>query len=98
MPEPSAAQRWDGPDLILDLRVQTRAPRDELVGLAADRWKLRITAAPVDGKANAHLLRFLARLFGVSRSQVVLESGSTSRDKRVRVHAPTRLPEPLGSD
>jgi uncharacterized protein (TIGR00251 family) len=98
MPEPVATQRWAGPDLILNLRVRTRAPRDELVGLAGDRLKLRITAAPVDGKANTHLLRFLARLFRVSRSQVVLESGAASRDKRVRVHAPTRLPEPLGSE
>jgi uncharacterized protein (TIGR00251 family) len=47
----------------------------------------------VDGKANAHLLRFLAELFDVSPSSVELISGETGRDKRVRITRPRRLPD-----
>jgi uncharacterized protein (TIGR00251 family) len=85
--------RWDGDDLLLTVTVQPRASRDELVA-NPDRQalKVRITAPPVDGKANAHLLRYLAKVFDVSRSQVTLVSGATSRRKRIRIHRPNDLP------
>lgn len=60
-----------------------------------DRLKIRLTAPPVDGKANAHLLAFLASAFAVSKSQVSLESGQQSRQKRVRIQQPQRLPAEL---
>ena len=46
----------------------------------------------MDGKANAHLLAFLARAFGVPKRAVVLEAGETSRTKRVRIIDPRYLP------
>jgi len=87
--------RWEEGDLILDLRIQPRASRDEIVGWQGERIKVRITAPPVDGKANAHLLAFLAKSCGVAKSRVHLLSGETGRDKRVRIQAPVRLPAPL---
>ena len=57
-----------------------------------NRLKLRLTAPPVEGKANAQLIRFLAATFGVTKSRVHLESGASSRNKRVRIQAPERLP------
>lgn len=89
---------WEGADLILWVRVQPRASRDEWLEPGDDRFRVRIAAPPVDGKANAHLREFLAALFGVARSQVTLLAGETGRDKRLRVAAPRRLPpgiEPL---
>ncbi len=83
---------WDGADLILRVRVQPRASRDEWVGLRDDRFQVRVTAPPVDGQANAHLREFLATLFGVAKSQVTLLAGETGRDKRWRIAAPKRLP------
>jgi uncharacterized protein (TIGR00251 family) len=88
----SAWYRWEGDDLILLLRVQPRASRDELSGLRSERLQVRITAAPVEGKANAHLRKFLADTFRVSPSRVTLISGDTVRDKCVRIQAPRRLP------
>jgi uncharacterized protein (TIGR00251 family) len=85
--------RWDGDDLLLELRVQPRAARDELIGPLGTALKVRITAPPVEGKANAHLLRWLADLFGVPQAQVTLLSGDGSRGKRVRIRAPQRLPQ-----
>jgi Uncharacterized conserved protein len=46
----------------------------------------------VEGQANAHLIRFLAAAFEVSRSQVSLVSGDTARSKQLRVNSPRRLP------
>ena len=88
----SACHRWEGDTLILEVRVQPRASRDEIVGLHGDALKIRITAPPVDGKANAHLTRFLAKAFGVPRARVTLLGGETGRSKRLRIEAPTRLP------
>lgn len=88
---------WEGDTLTLTLRVQPRASRDEIAGVQGGRLKVRITAPPVDGKANAHLIRFLAREFKVPRSRITLLAGETGREKRLRIHAPGRLPPWLPS-
>nr|WP_288452653.1 DUF167 domain-containing protein [uncultured Pseudomonas sp.] len=88
--------RWDGDALILDCHLQPKASNDAFAGLHGERLKIRLTAPPVDGKANAHLLVFLAAAFGVAKSQVSLESGQQSRQKRVRIQAPSKLPGELG--
>src|SRR5699024_8396215 len=79
--------RWQGADLILVVRVQPRAARDELKIEADGRLRLRITAPPVAGKANEHLRRFLGRAFGVACSQVTVAAGATSRNKRILVRS-----------
>ena len=88
--------RWDDDALILDCHLQPKASNDAFAGLHGERLKIRLTAPPVDGKANAHLLAFLAAAFGVAKSQVSLESGQQSRQKRVRIQAPGKLPGELG--
>lgn len=85
--------RWSGDDLILDCHLQPKASRDEFAGLHGDRLKIRLTAPPVEGKANAHLMAFLAAAFGVAKSQVSLESGELNRQKRVRIRSPRTLPD-----
>ena len=89
------AYLWQDDTLQLNVYLQPRASRDEIVGLHGDSLKIRITAPPVDGKANGHLLRFLAREFGVPRNRVELISGQTGRTKRVRIHRPRQLPGPI---
>ncbi|MBC9252708.1 YggU family protein [Pseudomonas alcaligenes] len=84
--------RWDGEDLLLDCHLQPKASKDEFAGLHGERLKIRLTAPPVEGKANAQLLAFLGKEFGVAKSQVSLESGELNRHKRVRIRAPQRLP------
>ena len=78
---------------MLSVRVQPRARRDELVGPEGGWLKVRITAPPVEGKANEHLRRFLAGVFGVSPGRVELVAGEHARHKRVRVHGPAKLPD-----
>ena len=89
--------RWDGADLVLTVRVQPRASRDEF-RVEGTRLKVRITAPPVDGAANAHLLRLLADAFGVATSRVELVRGATGREKVVRILAPKAIPDALASD
>lgn len=79
------AGRRDGRDLILELRVQPRAARSEFAGLHGDRVRVRLHAPPVDGRANAALVEFLAAAFCVPRARVTIEHGLAGRDKRVRI-------------
>lgn len=90
-----AAVRQDGADLLLDVRVQPRASKTEFAGLMGDRLRVRLQAPPVDGKANASLVEFVADAFGVARSCVVLEKGATGRDKRLRVRGVSAVPAAL---
>jgi uncharacterized protein (TIGR00251 family) len=71
--------------LMLNLHIQPGAKRSELVGLHGDALKIRLAAPPVEGKANAALIAFLADLLGVPKAAVSLEAGASSRRKRVRV-------------
>lgn len=84
--------RWDGPDLVLALRVQPRASQDDIAGIHDDHLRVRLTAPPVDDKANAALLRRFATDFAVPRARVVIELGASGRSKRLRIAAPARLP------
>ncbi|MCF8197874.1 MAG: DUF167 domain-containing protein [Sulfuritalea sp.] len=69
----------------LRLHVQPGAKKTEVVGLYGAALKIRLAAPPVDGKANACLIAFLAEQLGVSKSAIRLLSGDTSRAKRLRI-------------
>ncbi len=69
----------------LVIHVQPRASRTEIVGRHGDAIKLRISAPPVDGAANAEVVRFLAGALHLPNRQVQLTHGDTSRRKTVEV-------------
>lgn len=75
-----------GPSVEMKIRVQPRASRTEVAGVHGDAVKIRVAAPPVEGEANDELVRFLAKVLGVSGSDVELVRGRTSRTKRVRIH------------
>ncbi len=91
------AGRRDGDDLVIELRIQPRARRSEFAGQHGGRLRVRLQAPPVDGRANAALLAFLAEAFAVPRARVIIEQGLASRDKRVRIRAAAPL-DPSLSD
>jgi uncharacterized protein (TIGR00251 family) len=72
-------------DALLSVRLQPRARRDEVVGERGGAIVIRVTAPPVDGKANAALCAFVAKAAGVAPSRVAIVRGQTSRDKVLRV-------------
>ncbi|HEY2847134.1 MAG TPA: DUF167 domain-containing protein [Pyrinomonadaceae bacterium] len=72
-------------DLILNIRVVPRASKSEIVAYQDGVLKVRIAAPPVDGAANAELVKLLAKTFDIPKSAVEIVSGETSKTKRVRI-------------
>jgi uncharacterized protein (TIGR00251 family) len=93
----TTALRRDGADWLLDVRVQPRASRTEFAGLRVDRLRVRLHAPPVDGRANAALLEFVAAACGLPKSRVTLERGQAGRDKQLRLHDLEQVPAALQS-
>jgi uncharacterized protein (TIGR00251 family) len=71
------------------LRVAPKGRRNEIIGKHGDAIKVRVQAPPVAGKANEALVEFLAEQLGVSRRDVEIVSGHSSRWKQVRVDGVT---------
>lgn len=78
--------------LVLRLYIQPKASRDAIIGLHGDEVKVAITAPPVDGQANAHLVKFLAKQFRVAKSQVLIEKGELGRHKQIKIVHPQQIP------
>lgn len=78
--------------LVLRLYIQPKASRDSIIGLHGDELKVAITAPPIDGKANAHLVKYLAKQFRVAKSQVLVEKGELGRHKQIKIIDPQQIP------
>jgi len=78
--------------LLMDVRIIPRAARNQVVGINNQRLTLQITAAPVDGKANDALIRYLSDLFGVAKSRISIVRGHKGREKTVSISPPPELP------
>jgi len=83
---------------LLRLRVQPRASRERLEGVRDGYVRLRLTAAPVDGAANAACIAFLAKILGISRAQMHVQAGEKSREKLIHIAAltPAQVAAALG--
>lgn len=80
----------------LTLHIQPGAKTSSICGIHGDALKIKLAAPPVDGKANAALLEFIAAKLDVSKSAVSLKSGQTSRRKVVEItDAPSDTAERL---
>jgi hypothetical protein len=77
--------REEDDGVAIRVRVQPRASRDALGGEREGAIVVRLTAPPVEGRANAALSRFLGRALNVAPSRVTLMAGASGRDKRVHV-------------
>ena len=71
--------------MIFGVRVVPRASKSEVAGEVEGNLRVRISALPVDGAANAELVRVLAKYFGVAKSSVEIVSGQSSKTKRIRI-------------
>ncbi|MBS6051030.1 MAG: YggU family protein [Haemophilus haemolyticus] len=86
-------QNKDG--IRLRIFLQPKASKDYIAGIHDDELKITITAPPVDGQANAHLLKFLSKSFKVPKSSILLEKGELSRHKQVWIPAPKLIPKEI---
>ena len=74
--------------IVFDIFVQPRASRNAVAGRHGDALKIRITAPPVDDKANKMVVQYLAKSLGLPRSTVKIVSGHTGRRKQVLARWP----------
>ena len=72
-------------DALVRVRLQPRARRDEIVGERAGALLVRVSAPPVDGRANEALCRLIARAAGVAPGRASVVRGASARDKLVRL-------------
>ena len=68
-----------------DVRVVPRSSRSEIVGQHDGTLKIRLASPPVDGAANAELVKLLAKYLGVAKSDVEIVNGETSKNKRIKI-------------
>jgi uncharacterized protein (TIGR00251 family) len=68
---------------IIECYIQPQSSKNELVGLYNGKLKIKITAPPVDGKANECLIKFLSKELKISQSNVMITQGLTGRNKRI---------------
>ncbi len=73
--------------VLLDIRAHPGAKRSAIQGLYGNRLKVAVHAPPVDGKANAALLAFIADWLSIPRRHVQLAAGSGNRDKTLQIDA-----------
>jgi uncharacterized protein (TIGR00251 family) len=71
------------------VRIQPRAKRSEVVGVHGEALKIRLSAPPVDGAANQQLVNFLADIFAVSRRDIRIVAGESSRSKVIEIDGVT---------
>jgi uncharacterized protein (TIGR00251 family) len=72
-------------DATIDVRVTTRAAHEEIAGFRDGVLAVRVTAPPVDGRANDAVCRLVARAAGVAPGRVTVVRGQRSRTKLLRI-------------
>jgi uncharacterized protein (TIGR00251 family) len=71
--------------MLFNVKVIPRASRNEVITVASDALRVRLTAAPVDGKANDALVDLLSDHFDVAKSKIKIVRGGTSKNKVVEI-------------
>jgi len=77
-------------DIILKVYLQPKSSKNEMVGPYRDGIKVKVTAPPIEGKANEALIRFLAKEFRISPSCIEIIRGHRSREKTLRISGVAR--------
>lgn len=71
--------------MLLNVHAVPNASQSEMMGWHNGALKIRLSAPPIEGKANEELRRFLAKIFGIAPSLIEIERGAGSKYKRLRL-------------
>jgi uncharacterized protein (TIGR00251 family) len=71
---------------ILEITVNPRASKTEIISHEGNRLKIKLNSPPVDGAANKELIKFLAKYFKTAKSNIEILRGLKSRNKTVRIN------------
>ncbi len=83
---------WDGDTLVLNILGKPSAKRDAIGKVKGNQLKISVTAAPVAAKATEHMVRFLAKEFGIGYADIEVVFGHMNVNKQLRINSPKRLP------
>ncbi|MCX6052364.1 MAG: DUF167 family protein [Campylobacterales bacterium] len=84
--------QWEEDTLVLNILGTPSAKKDAIGKVKGNQLKVSVTAAPVAGKATDHMVRFLAKEFGVSASDIVVVYGRMNINKQLRIKEPKTVP------
>lgn len=87
---------WDGETLVLNILGTPSAKQDAIGKPKGNQLKISVTAAPVGGKATDHMVRFLAKEFGVTVNDIEVVFGRFNVNKQLRIKSPKHLPSVIG--
>ena len=68
------------------IRLIPKSSKNEIVGKDGDTYRVKVTSPPIDGKANRALISLLSKKLGISKGNIEIVSGVSSRIKRIRVY------------
>ena len=72
--------------MIIEVKVITNAKKDEVIKLdEEDKYKLKVTAPPVDGKANKKVIEVLSKYFKTKKSSIKIKKGEKSHNKIIDI-------------
>jgi len=71
--------------VFIRVRLQPRSSKNAVEGVQENSLKIKLTAPPVEGEANRALIEFLSDILGIRKTALSIDSGTKSREKRVKV-------------
>jgi uncharacterized protein len=77
------SQAKDG--VVIEVKVEPRSSRNEIIGAGDKIIRIKLTAPPVGGAANALLIKLLAEKFGIRKRDVIIMKGESSRHKLIKL-------------
>jgi len=83
---------WDGETLVINILGKPSAKQDAIGKAKGNQLKISVTASPVVGKATDHMVRFLAKEFGVTINDIEVVFGRFNVNKQLRIKSPKNLP------
>jgi hypothetical protein len=90
--------RWEGETLVLNILGTPSAKRNAIGKPKGTQLKVSVTASPEEGKATDHMVRFLAKEFGVSPKDIEVVFGRFNVNKQLRIHSPKNLPAVISNE
>jgi uncharacterized protein (TIGR00251 family) len=94
-PKANPFYRWEDDTLVLNILGRPNSRRDAIGRVVGHQLEVHVAAVPRMGGATAHMVRFLANLFDVSKSAIVVVFGEKNVNKQIRIKSPNKLPAPI---
>lgn len=94
-PKANPFYRWEDDTLVLNILGRPNSKKNAIGRVIGHQLEVHVAAVPRMGGATAHMVRFLADLFDVSKSAIVVVFGEKNVNKQIRIKSPNKLPAPI---